>query len=67
MPDMPNDAHIDEDGARAIALKTKDYRAVTIERIAKIVNAEPSKRRLPAFAILSVLNRGADTLVQVAR
>jgi AcrR family transcriptional regulator len=62
----PKDSRIDEEVVFAVlnALKTKGYRHVTIERIAKTVERArtslyrrwPSKRHLVAYAVVSSLN-----------
>ena len=69
----PKDSRIDEDVVLAVlnALKTKGYRHVTIERIAKSVKRArtslyrrwPSKRHLVAYAVVSELgaNPSPDT------
>jgi AcrR family transcriptional regulator len=65
MRGRPKDARIDEDVVQAvlIALQTKGYRYVTVERIAKTVKRArtslysrwPSKRHLVAYAVVSTL------------
>jgi AcrR family transcriptional regulator len=65
MPGRPKDTRIDRDVVQAVldTLKTKGYRHVTIERIAKTVKRArtslyrrwPSKRHLVAFAVVSTL------------